>query len=244
MRLDQYIQQKFKLESRHQAQRLIVEGVVHVNGKAVDKSSYAVAETDAVEITDRSILKFVSRGGLKLEQAIKFTELNVKDYYCLDVGQSTGGFTDCLLQSGAKHIVGIEVGHGQLHENLKGHPQITNFEKTHVLEVKPADILTEELDLIVVDLSFISITKVIAKLKEFSSPKTKILALVKPQFEVGSAQLTKSGLVKDPESYDLVKDKIMLELKKNGLRSIDYFQAFPKGGDGNQEFFVFASNIS
>lgn len=243
MRLDQYIQQKFKLESRHQAQRLILEGVVQVNGRVIDKSSHTVSDIDTVEIMDRSILKYVSRGGLKLEHALKHTEVDVKDYYCLDVGQSTGGFTDCLLQAGAKHVVGVEVGHGQLHENLKDHPQMTSFEKTHILEVTKSDILKEDLDLIVVDLSFISITKVFAKLKEFSCPKTKILALVKPQFEVGSANLTKSGLVKDIESYKLVEEKIKQDLNAVGFRVLDYFHATPKGGDGNQEFFVYASNL-
>lgn len=241
MRLDQFLQQQFQLESRHQAQRLILEGVVSVNGKVINKNSHDVESTDKIEILDRSILQYVSRGGLKLKNAMIQTAIHCKDYVCLDVGQSTGGFTDCLLQQGAKKIYGIEVGHGQLHESLRGHPQVNTLEKTHILDVLPIDIEHAVLDLIVVDVSFISLSKILRKLKELSTPNTKLLALVKPQFELNANYLNKAGIVKDPSLYKLVEDKIKQDVTDAGFRVLDYFHATPQGSDGNQEFFIFAS---
>lgn len=242
MRLDQYLQQHFNLESRHQAQRLILEGFVTVNAEVIDKNSYDVSDQDQVEITDRSILKYVSRGGLKLAHALKECALDVNGFVCLDIGQSTGGFTDCLLQEGARKVIGIEVGHGQLHHSLKGHPKIKAHDHTHILKTNVVDILDNEiLDLIVVDLSFISLTKVIPKIREYMSAKTRLLALVKPQFEVGATYLSKSGLVKDPKAYALVEEVLNHSLAEQQIQKKMYFESFPRGGDGNQEFFVFAS---
>jgi 23S rRNA (cytidine1920-2'-O)/16S rRNA (cytidine1409-2'-O)-methyltransferase len=218
---------------------LIAEGLVSVNSKIVDKNAHDVDEKDEVSISDLSILKFVSRAGLKLEYALEHVKLDVQNFSCLDVGQSTGGFTDCLLQRGAKFVTGIEVGHGQLHENLKHDPRIKPLEKIHIADFVKEP--TEHFDLIVVDLSFISLTKVIKKLTSLMSQHTQLLALVKPQFEVGSAFLNKAGLVKDPELYPQIEQRIKEFLQADGLEIKDYFQAFPKGGDGNQEFFVYAA---
>ncbi len=241
MRLDQFLVAKFNLESRHQAQRLIAEGVVEVNAKLVTKNSFLVSDTDSIEIKDKSILKFVSRGGLKLEHALKRVKLGVGGMNCLDIGQSTGGFTDCLLKAGAKHVFGVEVGHGQLHESLRLHPQITSFEKTHVLDITTETLGAEKLDLIVMDVSFISIVKIFSHLNRLAVEGTKILSLVKPQFELGPSSLNKSGVVKDASLYPLIEARIREQLGLAGFTVHDYFESQPRGTDGNLEFFVFAS---
>ncbi|MCB0349138.1 MAG: TlyA family RNA methyltransferase [Bdellovibrionales bacterium] len=241
MRLDQFLVQYHNLESRHQAQRLITEGVVTVNSKVVTKNSYSVSDGDKVDITDHSILKFVSRAGLKLENAISALQLDVAGAVCLDVGQSTGGFTDCLLQRGAAKICGVEVGHGQLHDNLRNHPQVTMFEKTHILDIDLNDLGVSKLDIIVMDVSFISIVKIFSHLNKLSQPGTKLMSLVKPQFEVGPSYLTKAGVVKDADLYPQVEARIKEQLGLAGFVVHNYLAASPRGTDGNQEFFVYAS---
>lgn len=241
MRLDQFLVTKYNLESRHQAQRLIAEGVVEVNSKVVTKNSFLVSDKDQIEIKDKSILKFVSRGGLKLEHALKRVELSVKNLVCLDIGQSTGGFTDCLLKAGAKHVYGVEVGHGQLHESLRNHPQITSFEKTHILDVTLESLGANSIDLLVMDVSFISIVKIFPHLHKMTQAGTKILSLVKPQFELGPSFLNKAGIVKDINLYPQIESRIREQLALAEFTVHDYFESEPRGTDGNLEFFVFAS---
>lgn len=253
MRLDLLLVQKKLANSRTQAQDLIKNGHVFIllNGqkKVLLKPNYELQEEQfgLVNVDENSLQKFVSRGGLKLESALKHLNLKIQDFMVLDVGQSTGGFTDCLLQSGAKMVVGIDVGRDQLHPSLKKHPQVRYFESLHVneLHLNP-DFLKavpqKSCDLIVADVSFISLSKVMSFLKPFLKPEGWYLFLVKPQFEAGPNALDKNGIVKDEKVYAIVQNSVSEEAKKVFGNVTDYFKSGLAGKDGNQEFFIYGKN--
>ena len=250
MRLDVFLVDKKMATSRTQAQELILNG--HVYLKKLDaetrlkKPSYVVAdaERDFIFVTSNEIQKYVSRGGLKLEQALKKINLDVKSKIVLDIGQSTGGFTDCLLQSGVEKVVGIDVGHSQLHEKMKSDSKVTCFENTHVKDLQDHLKFKEAMpsggfDLIVADVSFISLTKVIPYLSPFLKINGNYLLLVKPQFELSKKELDKNGIVKNPKSYVLVKNQVENAARFSLGEVISYFQSDTLGKDGNQEFFIY-----
>jgi 23S rRNA (cytidine1920-2'-O)/16S rRNA (cytidine1409-2'-O)-methyltransferase len=201
---------------------------------------------DAAEliVTEDADDRFVSRGGLKLAGALAATGLDVRGRYCLDLGQSTGGFTDCLLQAGAAKVVGIEVGHGQLHARLADDPRIVVLEGINARSLSPED-LGEHwpqggFDFVTGDLSFISLTLILPAAATLLKPGADLLMLVKPQFEVGPQGLAKGGIVRDASLYKDVEVKIRAACAENGLQVQGWYDSPITGGDGNHEFFVHA----
>ena len=196
---------------------------------------------------DNAETRFVSRGGLKLDGALQRVALDVRGMHCLDVGQSSGGFTDCLLQRGAQRVVGVDVGQGQLHPRLRDDARVVCIERCNARDLT-AEALTEAggpaaaapFDLIVGDLSFISQTLVWPALMPLLKAGGHVLMLVKPQFELQPEHIGKGGLVKNEASYPLVRERIEQVVKDSGLALLDYFESPITGGDGNREFLVFA----
>ncbi len=250
MRLDLFLVQKKLASSRSQAQGLICANQVYQlknNEKIIlTKPSHLVAETmDQIFVEAGPANRFVSRGGLKLEGALKHCQLLIKGWNVLDVGISTGGFTDCLLQEGACSVLGVDVGHGQLHPNLVNNPSLKHIEGLNARQInQDSRIMTVMpnvgFDMIVMDVSFISITLIIPRLVSLLRPEGILLSLVKPQFEVGPRGLGKGGLVKDPGLYSIVEDKIKLLCESSEMSVKDYFNSSIDGKDGNHEFFIFA----
>lgn len=244
MRLDQFLVQEGLAKSRSQARELIEAGLVSVNGSQATKVSQKCEPATQVEVKETDITKYVSRAGMKLQNALEHLDLSVEKYICLDVGISTGGFTDCLLKRGADKVVGIDVGHSQLSEKLSTNDNVVSFDGVNAKDLlEREDILKEisKLNLIVMDVSFISITKIIPSLKEICKMRpAKLLSLVKPQFELEKKNLNKQGIVKDSNDYEVVENKIHHCLSENGFKVLNYFSSNLKGGDGNEEFFVYA----
>ena len=250
MRLDVFLVEQSLATSRTQAQELISSGYISLkkNGIPVvlDKSSYQVKDGDKgfISVEKNELQKYVSRGGLKLEAALREINLDVNEKIIFDVGQSTGGFTDCLLQAGAKEVIGIDVGHYQLHEKLKRHSQVKSLEGLHVkdlarhktfLALKPQ----QGFDLVVVDVSFISLTKVMSDIKDYLKLGGDYLFLVKPQFELDAKSLDNNGIVKNPKSYGKVQTQVEQEAVRCFGSVINYFKSEKLGKDGNQEFFIY-----
>lgn len=250
MRLDLYLVQKKLASSRSHAQELIHAGQVYTlkNSQKVilKKPNHTVDENgDQVFVEEGPANRFVSRGGLKLEGALTHCQFSVRGLKVLDVGISTGGFSDCLLQSGAESVLGVDVGHGQLHSSLVAHPRLRHIEGLNAREIDQepqvrALMPSEGFDLIVMDVSFISISLIIPKLTALLKPGAFLLSLVKPQFEVGPEGLGKGGLVKDPGLYSVVEDKVRNLCQSSGMSVKDYFNSPIEGKDGNREFFIFA----
>ena len=248
MRADQLIVLKGLAPTRSAAQRLIESGGVRwlsPDGWAVPrKTGEDLPETCQLEIADDSELRFVSRGGLKLAGALKRSGIEAANMNCLDIGQSTGGFTDVLLQHGARRVVGIDVGHGQLSRRLASNEAVKTFEGLNARDVSGSAFEREEpprsFDLIVADLSFISLTWVLPTIANYLSASGQALLLVKPQFELQPADIGKGGLVKKSSSYLLVEQRIRDACTVLSLQVLDYFASPVQGGDGNREFFVHA----
>lgn len=248
MRLDQFLVQFKNIESRTKAQDLILSKNIIVNGKVIEKSSFDVTESDKIEINNNDLLKYVSRAGLKLESALMQLSLNVENKIVLDIGQSTGGFTDCCLQQGAQKVVGFDVGEQQLHEKVKSNPKVTFFEKLNVknllsnqnfLKAVPND----GFDLIVCDVSFISLTQVVSHVVQFLKPNGEYLFLVKPQFECGQKYLDKNGIVKNKNVYIKIESDMKELFQKNFGNVIGYFESGLSGKDGNLEFFIYGRSV-
>ncbi|MNJ93474.1 16S/23S rRNA (cytidine-2'-O)-methyltransferase TlyA [compost metagenome] len=248
-RLDLYLVERGLANSRTHAQELIEAGQVfsfEANQKrTLKKSSMPVAEDMKIDVEQGPANRYVSRGGLKMEGALQKAGVSVQGLHVLDVGISTGGFTDCLLQQGADSVLGVDVGHGQVSPSLLQNPKLQVLEGINarqlsqeegVLKAKP----TEGFDLIVMDVSFISISLIIPELVQFLKPAGLLLSLVKPQFEVGVDGLSKGGIVKNVSLYVDVEDKVKKVCENHGLVVKDYFASSIEGKDGNHEFFVFA----
>ncbi len=251
MRADQLLVERGLAASRSQAQRLIAVGLRWRLGagawKTVSKNGDLVPEAAELQLADDAESRYVSRGGLKLEGALKRTGQPVAGLRCLDVGQSTGGFTDCLLQQGAASVVGVDVGHGQLNERLRADPRVVCIEKLNARELTAQALVAAgggaaepPFDLVVGDLSFISQTLVWPAIAPLLKADGHLLMLVKPQFELQPEQIGKGGLVRDPASYALVEARMRQACAELGWRALDYFASPITGGDGNREFFVWA----
>lgn len=213
----------------------------------ITKTSYKIPADQSKEsfrLLEGPANRFVSRGGLKLEGALNALQLDITHWQILDVGVSTGGFSDCCLQKGADQVVGIDVGHGQLAPLLLENSRFQHFEGINAKQLqehrKNIPVLQQTFDLIVGDLSFISITSILSELPPFLKKGGRILFLVKPQFELDSQALNKKGIVKNPKSYDLVKAKVQEACANAGLSLLSYFESAIEGKDGNREFFLFA----
>jgi 23S rRNA (cytidine1920-2'-O)/16S rRNA (cytidine1409-2'-O)-methyltransferase len=242
MRADQLLVERGLASSRSQAQRLIASGVRWLDRgawKRVAKNGDELPGEAQIELLDMAEARYVSRGGLKLEGALRAGGIDVRGKRCLDVGQSTGGFTDCLLQHGAAHVTGVDVGHGQLHEKVRSDPRVTAIESVNARELS-ADQVGDEFDLIVGDLSFISQTLVLPALVPLLQPDGDLLMLVKPQFELQPGQVGKNGIVTDPSLYAVVERRIRDCCAALGLQVRGWHDSAIAGGDGNREFFVHA----
>jgi 23S rRNA (cytidine1920-2'-O)/16S rRNA (cytidine1409-2'-O)-methyltransferase len=246
MRIDHLLVERGLAASRSQAQRLIAAGVtwrLHPGDwRPVGKNRDEVPETAELLLQDDAESRYVSRGGLKLEGALRQTGLRVEGLRCLDVGQSTGGFTDCLLQLGAAEVVGVDVGHAQVHERIRADERVTCIEGVNARELQLDDERipegTEGFDVMVGDVSFISLTLVLPGVVHFLKPEGQLLMLVKPQFELQPGQVGKHGIVRDPALYDFVQDRVKSTLTALGLKVTAWMDSVIDGGDGNKEFFV------
>ncbi|MGE0496259.1 MAG: TlyA family RNA methyltransferase [Ramlibacter sp.] len=253
MRVDQLLVERGLASSRAQAQRLIGAGVRWRDGgewKTVGKNRDEVPAGAELQLLDEAEARYVSRGGLKLEGALKSSGLDVAGKHCLDVGQSTGGFTDCLLQQGAAHVVGVDVGQGQVHPHVRDDGRVTCIEKLNARDMTATDLIAESgdgdwtrgtFDLIVGDLSFISQTLVLPALVPLLEGGGAILMLVKPQFELQPGQVGKGGIVRDEALYAVVEQRIRECYASLGLTVRGWYDSAITGGDGNREFFVYAT---
>ncbi len=249
MRVDLLLVEKGMASSRTRAQELIAAGKVFllIDGqkKIVRKASLKIEPGVELHV-EGDASEFVSRGGIKLKGALERTRLDVRGVYALDVGISTGGFTDCLLQNGVRFVVGVDVGHDQLASKLRNDPRVRLFEGVNARDLSHTPIREtiqgRKFDLIVVDVSFISLTIVLPELVQYLDDNGRLLALVKPQFEVGREGLGKNGIVKNPELYAGVEKKIRDACAACALNVEDYFESPIEGSDGNREFFVLAKH--
>jgi 23S rRNA (cytidine1920-2'-O)/16S rRNA (cytidine1409-2'-O)-methyltransferase len=249
MRADQLLVQRALAPTRSAAQRLIDAGAVRWNGPkgwAVPRKAGEDLPIDCrIEVTDDAELRFASRGGLKLDAALLHCGLEVTGANCLDVGQSTGGFTDVLLQRGAARVVGLDVGRGQLAASLAGDARVVSFEGLNARDVTGSAFEQAEpphsFGIVVADLSFISLTHVLPTIAKCLAICGTALLLVKPQFELQPADIGKGGLVKSAASYPVVETRIREACAALHLSVRDYFASAISGGDGNHEFFVWAS---
>ena len=270
MRADLLLVERGLAPSRTAAQRLIAARLVFVgegNSRvALSKPSVSVADDISLEVEASDLDRFVSRGGLKLDGALTHVALDVAQLRCLDVGQSTGGFTDCLLQRGAAHVVGVDVGHDQLHPRMRADARVTCIEGVNARTLDESVLVGATLaaiprkqttndgtvnrgqgrsndvlfDLIVADVSFISLTKVLPQWPALFAATGRVLSLVKPQFEVGADNINRGGIVRDVSLYAAVEKAIRGACSQAGLRVLDYFDSSITGTDGNREFFIYA----
>jgi 23S rRNA (cytidine1920-2'-O)/16S rRNA (cytidine1409-2'-O)-methyltransferase len=236
IRLDKLLVQKGLAESRQKGQAIIMAGKVLVNEQPVDKPGVQVSEDASVAVKGEP-LKYVSRGGLKLEAAIIANRLNIDNKICLDVGASTGGFTDCLLQHGAAHVYAVDVGYGQLAWKLRQDPRVTVIERTNI-RYMPDDCIGAPVDLATVDVSFISLKIVIPRVKRLVKDQGRIIALIKPQFEVGKGQVGKGGVVRDHCLRQEVIDDLTDYFAQLGLGCGSAIPSPILGPKGNQEFIT------
>jgi len=235
-RLDVRVVDNGLAPSRQRAQALIMAGAILVDDCPVDKPGAMISE-DAVITSKGADLPFVSRGGLKLREALDTLKMDVSGCLCLDVGASTGGFTDCLLQHGATRVYAIDVGYGQLDWRLRNDPRVVVIERTNIRYATP-EILPEPFDLITVDVSFISLKIVVPAVVPFLKPDGKILALIKPQFEVGKGEVGKGGVVKDPALHEKVIADLSVFFLNAGLAPGPVIPSPILGPKGNREFII------
>ncbi len=238
LRADQLLVERGLAPSRTVAQRLIEAGRVSWAEGAIKKASLILPLTAELAVASDEVDCYVGRGGIKLAGALAHTKLEVRGKACLDVGQSTGGFTDCLLQAGAATVVGVDVGHSQLHPSLANDARVTCVEGVNARELQKSAVAARVYDLIVADLSFISLTLVLPQLPALLEVDGDMLLLVKPQFEVGPDHVGKGGIVRDAALYPQVEVKLRHAAEAVGLRVIDYFDSPITGTDGNREFFL------
>jgi 23S rRNA (cytidine1920-2'-O)/16S rRNA (cytidine1409-2'-O)-methyltransferase len=242
MRADQLLVERGLATSRSQAQRLIASGVQWFDGaawKRVAKNGDELPAAARLELLDTAEARYVSRGGLKLEGALRAAALDVREWTCLDVGQSTGGFTDCLLQHGAARVTGVDVGHGQLHDKVRRDARVVAIEKLNARELT-AQQVGGPFDLVTGDLSFISLTLVLPALAPLVKAGGHLLMLAKPQFELQPGQVGKGGVVRDPALYRQVEQRLRECCASLALTVAGWYDSPIAGGDGNREFFLHA----
>ncbi len=236
IRLDQYVFEEGYTESRQRAQALIMAGVVYVNNQKVDKAGYMVKDTDKVEVRGKD-LKYVSRGGYKLEKAIELYGLDLTDKICMDIGASTGGFTDCMLQNGAKKVYSVDVGYGQLAWKLRTDERVVNMEKTNIRNVTAED-LDEKINFFSVDVSFISLKHIFPVAFAIATEDVTGACLVKPQFEAGKEKVGKKGVVRDSAVHKEVIENVIGYAHQNGFFVKELTFSPIKGPEGNIEFLI------
>ncbi|NQT30368.1 MAG: TlyA family RNA methyltransferase [Candidatus Saganbacteria bacterium] len=249
-RLDQILVEKELFESRNKAAAAILAGVVYVNGQKSDKAGKLLAEDVAIEVRGEPH-PYVGRGGVKLEHALKEFKVDVKDKVALDIGASTGGFTDCLLQNGAAKVYAVDVGYGQLAWKLRQDSRVVVIERTNARYLtpddlykatqRPSDTATQKAEIGVIDVSFISLSKILPAVYDLLADKARVVALVKPQFEAKREQVKKGGIVKDKKVHQEVLEKVKKEAETIGFKVKDVTSSPITGRDGNIEFLLYLS---
>ena len=237
-RLDLILVEREIFETREKAKREIMAGNVIVNEQTVTKAGTNFNDDEKTVIRIKDRLKYVSRGGLKLEKAIKVWELDFSGKTVLDIGASTGGFTDCALQNDAKKVYSVDVGTNQLDWKLRNDERVVSIENMHIKDLKPENLKNEKMDFIVIDVSFISLTKVIPYLNKFLNTEGKVIMLVKPQFEVGKEKIGKNGIVTEEQYHDEAIKKIISFIKDNSYKLIGVEESPIRGTKGNKEFLM------
>ncbi len=235
-RLDSILVTKGYFKSRAKAKYAIDSGNIYVNNIQITKSSKLISEEDNIEVRGET-LKYVSRGGLKLEKAVNVFEINLNNKICMDIGASTGGFTDVMLQNGAKKVYSIDVGHDQLDEKLINNKKVINLEGTNIKDIDVKDFNT--IDFISTDVSFISTLQVIPKIYELLKIKGNAVILIKPQFEVGKQNLNKNGVVKDIKIHKKILESIIEQINNTGFEILNLEYSPIKGPAGNIEYLLY-----
>ena len=234
-RLDVLLTERGHADSRTKAQAIIMSGLVYVAGQKADKPGVSYEETVDIEVRSGNTCPYVSRGGLKLEKALRDFGVKPEGYVCSDSGASTGGFTDCLFQQGASKVFAIDVGYGQLDWKIRSDPRVVVMERTNVRYVTPEQ-LGEPLDLSVVDVSFISLKIVLPVIKTFLKPTGQVVCLIKPQFEAGKDKVGKKGVVREPATHKEVLDGFVDLANELDFRILGLTFSPVKGPEGNIEF--------
>ena len=238
-RLDVLLVERGLAESRSKAQAVIMSGEVYVDGRKADKAGMEIPLEAQIEVRE-SVCPYVSRGGWKLEKALRDFGVNPTGYVCSDSGATTGGFTDCLLQQGAKKVFAIDVGYGQLAWKIRSDPRVVVMERTNIRYVTPED-LGEPLDLSVIDVSFISLKIVLPAIQRLLKPDGQVLCLIKPQFEAGKEKVGKKGVVRDPEVHAGVLEDFLALAGSLGFTVRNLTFSPVKGPEGNIEFLAHLS---
>lgn len=236
IRIDQLLLDKGLVESRQRAQALILAGKVQVNRVPVTKAGTRVLSSAEIHVKEDEI-PYVSRGALKLENALKTLDIDITDDVCLDIGASTGGFTDCLLRHGAAKVYAVDVGYGQLAWSLRTDERVVVLERTNIRYLTEEQV-PDSVDVVTIDTSFISLKLVIPAALKFLKKEGRILALIKPQFEVGKGKVGKGGVVKDPALHQEVIDNLTLFFQELGLEKEDVIPSPILGPKGNREFII------
>lgn len=240
MRLDITLFEKGLAKSRTAAKEMISSGGVYVDGKEITKASFAVDDNAQIEVKC-AVSRFVGRGGYKLLGAIECFKTDVSGFVCADLGASTGGFCDCLLQHGAKKVYAIDVGENQLDQKLRNDNRLVNIEKTNIRSIEE-NTLPEKTDFVTADLSFISITFAVEPIKKILKPDGCGVLLIKPQFEAGKQGVGKNGLVKDKKIHEKVLEKVTLAFANSGFSILGLEPSPIRGGDGNTEYLLYIKN--
>ena len=239
-RLDVLMVQRNLAESREKAKALIMSGIVYVNGQKEDKAGTSFEETVQIEVRG-STLKYVSRGGLKLEKAMSRFGVQLAGKVCMDVGASTGGFTDCMLQNGAVKVYAVDVGHGQLAWKLRNDDRVICMEKTNIRYVTPEDI-GDRIEFSSIDVSFISLTKVLGPVKQLLTDEGQVVCLIKPQFEAGREKVGKKGVVREKSVHLEVIEMVMDYARSIGFGILGLEFSPIKGPEGNIEYLLYLQN--
>lgn len=240
VRIDTLLVEKNFFDTREKAKKALMSGIIYVNKQLIDKPGMKVAIEADIEVRGKT-LPYVSRGGLKIEKAINKYSINLENLICMDIGASTGGFTDCMLQNGAKKVYSIDVGYGQLDWKLRQDERVVSMERTNIRYVNSHDI-EDEIDFASIDVSFISLKLVLPVVKELIKKDGKIIFLIKPQFEAGRKKVGKKGVVRDKAVHREVIEKILKFACELGLNVEDITYSPIKGPKGNIEFLVYVIN--
>ena len=238
LRLDRLLVERCLVESRERGQALILAGLVLVDGQKKDKAGVLVPEDAEIRILGE-VLPYVSRGGLKLAGALKAFGISVEGAVALDVGASTGGFTDCLLQHGAGKVYAVDVGYGQMAWTIRQDPRVVVIERANIRQIDPS-LIPDPVAIAVIDVSFISLEKVVPAILKFLKPRAEIIALIKPQFEVGRGQVGKGGIVRDEAARTAAIEKVAGFFRETGLDVKGMVPSPITGQDGNVEYLIHA----
>ena len=241
-RLDVLLVKRNLAESREKAKAVIMAGIVYVDGQKEDKAGQTFPETAKIEVRGNT-LKYASRGGLKLEKAMECFGVSLAGKICMDVGASTGGFTDCMLQNGAVKVYAVDVGHGQLAWKLRNDERVVCMEKTNIRYVTPEDI-PDPVGFVSIDVSFISLTKVLGPVKALMEPDGQVVCLIKPQFEAGREKVGKKGVVRDKAVHLEVIESVAMFAGSIGFEALGLEYSPIKGPEGNIEYLLWLKNCT